>query len=206
MGMRFQILVLLIALGGTSVFAADDLPNFKSVNDFIFRGGRPTAAGLSHLHDYGVKTDIDLQGGDLNLSDPLLVNFMKWWEPGETEKAIAQEKQNAESAHLNFVNLPLSSLIPVTEVEDLLVDQVIDLMADKSAQPVFVHCEHGWDRTGLVVALYRVKFEGWSADDAHAEWVANGHSGVGAYFTGNLDKYFYKKVAKIAAARAVAER
>ena len=36
-------------------------------------------------------------------------------------------------------------------------------------QPVFVHCQAGKDRTGLVVAVYRILVDGWSVDDAIAE-------------------------------------
>jgi tyrosine-protein phosphatase SIW14 len=36
-------------------------------------------------------------------------------------------------------------------------------------QPVFVHCQAGKDRTGLVVAVYRILVDGWSVDDAISE-------------------------------------
>lgn len=32
--------------------------------------------------------------------------------------------------------------------------------------PVLIHCQHGADRTGLVCALYRVVYQGWSKEDA----------------------------------------
>ncbi|MEO0526765.1 MAG: dual specificity protein phosphatase family protein, partial [Bacteroidota bacterium] len=36
-------------------------------------------------------------------------------------------------------------------------------------KPVLVHCWHGSDRTGAVMAAYRVVFENWSKEDAISE-------------------------------------
>lgn len=37
---------------------------------------------------------------------------------------------------------------------------------------VFIHCEHGEDRTGLVVGCFRLS-QGWTKDDAYAEMLAH---------------------------------
>lgn len=37
---------------------------------------------------------------------------------------------------------------------------------NQAAKPVLVHCWHGSDRTGFVVAGYRLVFQGWSKADA----------------------------------------
>jgi protein tyrosine/serine phosphatase len=39
----------------------------------------------------------------------------------------------------------------------------------------YVHCEHGQDRTGLVVAAYRVLHDGWTTDAARAEALSYGY-------------------------------
>ncbi len=38
----------------------------------------------------------------------------------------------------------------------------------------FVHCEHGQDRTGLIVAIHRVQADGWTKADAEGEMLAHG--------------------------------
>ncbi|MBC7739269.1 MAG: protein-tyrosine-phosphatase, partial [Candidatus Saccharibacteria bacterium] len=38
-----------------------------------------------------------------------------------------------------------------------------------------VHCHHGADRTGLIVALYRLIAQGWSRDAAIAELIEGGY-------------------------------
>ena len=52
------------------------------------------------------------------------------------------------------------------------------IVTDISAaeKPVFVHCLHGEDRTGLVIGAYRMLVERWSFDRAYAEMIAHGHS------------------------------
>jgi len=45
----------------------------------------------------------------------------------------------------------------------------------ESSGPVVVHCEHGADRTGLVVAMYRIAYQGWTKDAAVDELVHGGY-------------------------------
>jgi protein tyrosine phosphatase (PTP) superfamily phosphohydrolase (DUF442 family) len=42
-------------------------------------------------------------------------------------------------------------------------------------KPVLVHCWHGSDRTGAVVAAYRIAFQGWSREQAIDELVNGGY-------------------------------
>ncbi|WP_232316866.1 dual specificity protein phosphatase family protein [Candidatus Burkholderia verschuerenii] len=41
--------------------------------------------------------------------------------------------------------------------------------------PVLIHCQHGTDRTGLVSALYRVVYQGWSTQQAEDELLRGGY-------------------------------
>ena len=75
--------------------------------------------------------------------------------------------------------------IPIEMTRDGLkakVDQVVALMADPANQPVYVHCRHGQDRTGIVVAAYRMKQQGWSLTDAETEMQAFGFNDVWVNF------------------------
>ena len=42
-------------------------------------------------------------------------------------------------------------------------------------QPVLVHCQHGSDRTGTMVALYRIVVQGWSKEAALIEMTQGGY-------------------------------
>jgi protein tyrosine/serine phosphatase len=40
--------------------------------------------------------------------------------------------------------------------------------------PVLVHCQHGADRTGIMVALYRIAVQGWTNQEAIREMTQGG--------------------------------
>ena len=100
----------------------------------------------------------------------------------------------SKSLGLLFFSKPLDAIDPVSDEDDARVDEILAIMANSAAQPVFVHCEHGVDRTGLIIALYEVKYMGMSPDDAYNEWRASGHKGIGTVFTGHLDEYYWRKL------------
>lgn len=47
--------------------------------------------------------------------------------------------------------------------------EAADLLADRTRQPVFFHCVGGHHRTSLVHAAYRIRHQGWSAEQVWAE-------------------------------------
>jgi protein tyrosine/serine phosphatase len=49
------------------------------------------------------------------------------------------------------------------------------IAADPARAPVFLHCQHGADRTGYLVAMYRVVVEGWDRERAIAEMTCDGN-------------------------------
>jgi len=192
--MRLICLVFILSLTLPSRAAPADttILHFSKVNDALYRGGRPKPADLSYLQSLNVRTVINLQGGDLN--NPRYRAFMKWWEPGELANAIAAEMNLTESLGLLFFSKPLDAIDPVSDEDDARIDEILAIMGDSAAQPVFVHCEHGVDRTGLIIALYEVKYMGMSPDEAYNEWRALGHRGIGTLFTGHLDMYYWRKL------------
>jgi tyrosine-protein phosphatase SIW14 len=192
--MRLVCLVFIVSLTLPSHAAPADtaISNFSKVNDVLYRGGRPKPADLSYLQSLNVRTVINLQGGDLN--NPWYRAFMTWWEPGELASAIAAEMNLSESLGLRFFSKPLDAIDPVSDEDDVHIDEILTIMGNPAAQPVFVHCEHGVDRTGLIIALYEVKYMGISPVDAYNEWRAVGHKGIGTLFTGHLDEYYWRKV------------
>ena len=190
--MRFVCLVFILSLTLPSHAADTTISHFSKVNDSLYRGGRPQPADLSYLQRLNVRTVINLQGGDLN--NPRYRGFMKWWEPGELADAIAAEMNLSKSLGLLFFSKPLDAIDPVSDEDDARIDEILAIMGNPAAQPVFVHCEHGVDRTGLIIALYQVKYMGMSPDDAYNEWRALGHKGIGTVFTGHLDEYYWRKL------------
>lgn len=140
---------LIFCLTATSVPQSEprykELPRFKQVNAKLYRGAQPKRGGLKTLSELGIRTVIDLRGA------------------GDRARA---EEQEALSLGLKYYNVPLSWF---GRPKDEHVDRVLQIIKQLENQPVFVHCSHGVDRTGLVVAVYRILYEGWSSEQAKAE-------------------------------------
>lgn len=58
---------------------------------------------------------------------------------------------------------------------DADVLKFLQIVTTKSQQPVLVHCAQGSDRTGMMVAIYRIVVQGWSKDDALQEMIEGGY-------------------------------
>ena len=48
-------------------------------------------------------------------------------------------------------------------------DQALAVLADPALHPVLVHCARGAFRTGAVIALYRVRAQGWGEEEVVRE-------------------------------------
>jgi uncharacterized protein (TIGR01244 family) len=123
----------------------DELPNFHQVNEHLYRGGQPHRGGAKKLSELGIKTVINLCG------------------EGENS---AQEQAEAQATGLQYFNLPWSSL---GRPSDDQVEHVMALIDAQENWPVFVHCRRGSDRTGTIVAVYRIKHDGWTGEQAITE-------------------------------------
>jgi protein tyrosine/serine phosphatase len=112
----------------------------------LLRGGQPTLPSLRSLHErYGIRTVVNLKGA----------------EPGED--SYREEQRAVEAIGARWVQLPFSGYeMPSGES----VVAFFDLVEDARNWPIFIHSEGGVHRTSLVVALYRIQYQGWSAGDA----------------------------------------
>jgi protein tyrosine/serine phosphatase len=123
--------------------------NFHAVNEHFYRGAQPSAEGFKSLAKMGVKTVIDLR---------------------ETDQA-ADEKVLVEAAGMRFVSVPMHGM---EKPNPASIAQALAVINDKDAGTVFVHCRRGADRTGAVVACYRISHDRWDNGKALAEAKANG--------------------------------
>jgi len=143
-------LVLYLGTGilSANALAASDvagIPNFHQVSSQLLRGAQPTTEGFQNLAKLGVKTVIDLRAAD---------------------ELAAAEKKVVELAGMRFVNIPMRGMHTPTPEQ---ISQVLALFNDGSAGPVFVHCKRGADRTGTVVACYRISHDRWDNERALLE-------------------------------------
>jgi protein tyrosine phosphatase (PTP) superfamily phosphohydrolase (DUF442 family) len=130
--------------------SASDIANFQVVNDGYLRGGQPDQEGLDWLAQAGVKSRIDLRGGDRD---------NQWYPPTWSSiKTFEIDVKDFEAPSLE------------------MVEKFISLADDPRNQPVFVHCKAGIGRTGVMTACLNIA-HGMSADQALAQEAINSYDG-----------------------------
>lgn len=159
-------LSLLISLMGCATpQLSGAIPNFHEVDPGIYRGAQPAGDQFNGLKEMGIRTILKLNTENLD-----------------------EERAAASTAGIKLVEVPLSGVFAPSDQD---VEKALSVVEDPSFQPVYFHCQHGADRTGLLAALHRVNKDGWSPARAHEEWTAYGHS----RFLFLMDQYFKKKTA-----------
>jgi len=116
------------------------VPNFAQISPGLFRGAQPTREGFKTLRAMGIKTVVSL-------------------------RAYHTDRHRVRGTGLKYVHLFCRAWLP----RDHQVAAFLKIVADPANQPVFVHCQHGADRTGCMVAAYRITVQGWTRQAAAAE-------------------------------------
>jgi protein tyrosine/serine phosphatase len=83
----------------------------------------------------------------------------------DDERAQAEGRE-AQAAGLRYFNIPFGRL---GRPADDQVEQVLSIINAPENGVVFVHCAHGADRTGTVVAIYRISHDRWTSEQAKQE-------------------------------------
>lgn len=137
------------------------LANVGRVAPGVYRGAQPAAEGYATLKEMGIRTVINL-------------------------RTSMSEKKAVEAAGMRSIEVPMEMS---TDGLKAKVDRVVALMADPANRPVFLHCRQGQDRTGIVVAAYRLKLEGWSLAEAEAEMHSFGFNDIWVNFNRFIKEY-----------------
>jgi len=126
----------------------------KKISEHLFRGPRPKSyVGLRNL---GFKRCISLQSGAEDFfTDSLL------------------EHQKPEACGIELIRIKMSNFFPPTESEMLALVFLFAAGIQNNIK-TYMHCHSGVDRTGIGAVLHRVLFEGWTIEDAFAEWKREG--------------------------------
>ncbi len=121
------------------------LTNFYEVTTNLYRGAQPSAQGMAELKAMGVKTVLNLRSFH---SDHGLVSS------GEMKLARLHMKP--------------------WHAEDEDVVAFLKVASNTNNLPLFVHCQRGADRTGMICAVYRIVYCGWTKEAAIQEMKEGG--------------------------------
>jgi tyrosine-protein phosphatase SIW14 len=115
----------------------------------VYRGGQPTNADLVTLRDQGFRTVVNL-------------------------RSQHSERHQVEALGMKAIEIPMRADIVCEAPSEAAVFKFLDTVLDPANQPVFIHCAHGCDRTGVMSAVYRMEVDHWSPEEALQEMRAFG--------------------------------
>ncbi len=150
------ILALLIAVPALAQVTKREMPgirNYSRVDATVGCGGAVDPAAMAALKNEGYVSVINLRQAS---------------EPGAD---IEAGRAAAQTAGLKYLHLPFNVAAPDSKV----VDSFLAAVADKSNQPVFIHCGSA-NRVGGMWMIKRVLQDGWAIERARTEAEAIGLS------------------------------
>ncbi|HVR63476.1 MAG TPA: tyrosine-protein phosphatase [Polyangia bacterium] len=115
-------------------------PNLAEFAPGLWRSAQPSAAGFKNLKALGIRTVVSL-------------------------RRLQSDRPALAGLGLRYFHIHFAPWHP----EDEDVVKFLKIVSDPDNQPVLVHCQYGADRTGTMVAIYRVYAQGWAMNEAMQE-------------------------------------
>ena len=98
-------------------------------------------------------------------------------------------RDEVEAAGLDYVAIPIYASIGSSPPTDEQLQVFFDTVLDPCSQPVFMHCKHGKDRTGMMAGLFRIERQGWTNREAIDEMQDFGYHDVFRDLIGFVREY-----------------
>lgn len=115
--------------------------NFYQVDTHLYRSEQPIADDVPAIHVHAIKTIINLRQGQ------------------DDNPALFGDE-------MTLIKEPLATWrVRPSDIARVLYA----IEKHQKTGAVLVHCRHGADRTGIIIAMYRIIYQGVSIDDARAE-------------------------------------
>lgn len=124
--------------------SSQNFKNLFKINQNIFRSEQPKNTSDEELSILGIKSI-------LNLRDDI-----------------------SDSAVLSPINFELYNVkMDARKVDENQVKIALEIIKN-APKPILIHCKHGSDRTGLIIAMYRITEENWTRENAIFEMKRGG--------------------------------
>lgn len=116
----------------------------------LYRSAQPDENDLEYLHKtYGIRTILNLRG--------------------ESESF---EREFSQRHGINLVEISMSARRKPSQEE---IGRFFEVVDNPKNWPVIIHCKGGADRTGILIAIYRIERQGWSVKKAEEEMKRHWH-------------------------------
>jgi tyrosine-protein phosphatase SIW14 len=136
---------------------SENLDNWFKVDNLVYRSEQPSEKGMVDIERFGIRRVLNL-------------------------REFHSDNDETQGTNLKTFHIPIKT----SKIKDKDVIKALKIIKS-SDQPILVHCWHGSDRTGTIVAMYRIVEQGWSKAAALDELV-NGGYGYHAIY-GNIPEY-----------------
>lgn len=123
----------------------EGLANLYKVDEDLYRSEQPHSVEMKKLSGFGIKTILNLRN-------------------------TRNDIREAKATNLNLNHVPINTWR--ISYDDLVRSMI---MIGQAKKPVLVHCLHGSDRTGAVVAVYRIVDRGWTKKETIEELKQGGY-------------------------------
>lgn len=129
--------------------------NSYRVSADLYRSAQPEREGFTALQQMGIRSVLNL-------------------------REFHKDTRKARHTQLHLMAYPVAAgELTAADVENCLA------LIEQAPKPVLVHCWHGSDRTGMIVAAYRIVYQGWSVEEAEKEFREE-RFGYHEFWYGNL--------------------
>ncbi len=150
----------------------------------VYRSGQLTAEGFTDArYQFGLRTFINVQD---DFPDPdLEMSYVNRWTIKESALCA---RLGVRYVHIAPDVLPRRDL---PEQRPQAIEQLLAVLDDPSSYPVLIHCKAGLHRTGVLSAVVRMEYDGWTNAEAYREMRAQGFN---AWVGSSANDYVYEYV------------
>lgn len=140
--------LMLLFCACRSDISANGIPNFAQVEAGVWRGGQPDKSGWAYLRSLGVTNVVKLNKD-------------------------SESNDNVRGMEMHLYRAPISFAEQI-EIGTINSNRLEEAILKVPKQGTYIHCEHGQDRTGLFVAMWRVRVNHWDKAKAQNEMLDHG--------------------------------